>query len=116
MAVRENLSSGLGHPATPLSSEQKSDQRTTAELGLDATGLRPLPARRAFQALLRTYFAEGGLQVQVNGLTAADLRAAIAHPEAHADLLVRLGGYSTRFVTLSPAVQREMAERFEVGL
>ncbi len=86
------------------------------DLSLDAEGLRPLPARRAFQALLRTYFAQGGLQVQVNGLTAADLRAAIAHPEAHADLLVRLGGYSTRFVTLSPAVQREMAERFEVGL
>lgn len=86
------------------------------DLSLDATGLHALPARRAFQALLRTYFAEGGLQVQVNGLAAADLRAAIAHPEAHTDLLVRLGGYSTRFVTLSPAVQREMAERFEVGL
>lgn len=86
------------------------------DLSLDAEGLRPLQARRAFQALLRTYFAQGGLQVQVNGLTAADLRAAIAHPEAHADLLVRLGGYSTRFVNLSPAVQREMADRFEAGL
>jgi formate C-acetyltransferase len=86
------------------------------DLSLDAESLRSLGPRRAFQALLRTYFAQGGLQVQVNGLTAADLRAAIAQPEAHADLLVRLGGYSTRFVTLSPAVQQEMAERFEAGL
>jgi formate C-acetyltransferase len=86
------------------------------DLSIDAESLRPLAARRAFQALLRTYFAEGGLQIQINGLTAADLRAAIAHPEAHTDLLVRMGGYSARFVTLSPAVQQEMVERFAVGL
>ncbi|MDX9980715.1 MAG: pyruvate formate lyase family protein [Lentisphaeria bacterium] len=86
------------------------------DLSLDAESLRSIAPRRAFQALLRAYFAAGGLQIQVNGLTAADLRAAIARPEAHADLLVRLGGYSTRFVSLSPAVQREMAERFEAGL
>jgi formate C-acetyltransferase len=86
------------------------------DLSIDAETLRPLPARRAFQALLRTYFAEGGLQVQINGVTAADLRAAIAEPAAHGDLLVRIGGYSARFVALSPAVQREMVERFEAGL
>jgi formate C-acetyltransferase len=86
------------------------------DLSIDAESLRPLPARRAFQALLRTYFAEGGLQIQVNGLTAADLRAAIARPEAHADLMVRMGGYSARFVTLSPAVQQEMVQRFAAGL
>jgi formate C-acetyltransferase len=86
------------------------------DLSIDAESLRPLSARRAFQALLRTYFSEGGLQIQVNGLTASDLRAAIAEPEAHADLLVRMGGYSARFVALSPAVQQEMIERFEAGL
>ena len=86
------------------------------DLSIDAESLRPLPARRAFQALLRTYFADGGLQIQVNGLTAADLRDAIAHPEEHGDLLVRIGGYSARFVALPPAIQREMAERFAAGL
>ena len=86
------------------------------DLSIDAESLRPLPARRAFQGLLRTYFAEGGLQIQVNGLTAAKLRAAIAQPEAHADLLVRMGGYSARFVTLSPTIQQEMVARFETGL
>jgi len=86
------------------------------DLSVDAGSLHALPARRAFQSLLRTYFSQGGLQIQVNGVTAADLRAAIAAPEAHADLLVRMGGYSARFVTLSPAIQQEMVDRFEVGL
>jgi hypothetical protein len=67
------------------------------DLSLDAGSLQSLPARRAFQALLRTYFEQGGLQIQVNGQTASHLRAAIAQPEAH-------------------AVQQEMIARFEAGL
>jgi len=86
------------------------------DLSLDADSLHAIPARRAFQALLRTYFEQGGPQIQVNGLTTSHLRAAIAQPETHADLLVRMGGYSARFVTLSPTVQQEMIARFEAGL
>ena len=69
--------------------------------------------RRKFAALPQTYFDRGGLEVQVNGLTAADLRAAIANPQDYADLTVKIAGYSARFVRLSPEVQAEMVERFE---
>jgi len=54
--------------------------------------------------------------VQVNGLTANDLRAALADPQSHRDLTVRIAGYSARFIGLSEAVQHEMIERFEAGL
>jgi pyruvate-formate lyase len=86
------------------------------DLSLPAASLRTPEDRRKFQALLLTYFARGGLEVQVNGVTADELRAAIADPGSHRDLTVRIAGYSARFVGLSPAVQQEMVARFEAGL
>ena len=47
----------------------------------------------------------------INVLRRGDLEDAIAHPERHQSLLVRVGGFSARFVTLSPDVQREIASR-----
>lgn len=86
------------------------------DLSLPASSLRAPEDRRKFQALLMTYFERGGLEVQVNGLTADDLRAAIADPGAHRDLTVRIAGYSARFIGLSPTVQQEMVERLDAGL
>lgn len=86
------------------------------DLSLDPKLLGTVEDREKLQALLLTYFQRGGLQVQVNGLGAEELRAAIAQPQAHRDLIVRIAGYSARFVELGGDVQREMVERFEVGL
>ena len=72
--------------------------------------------RLKFQAALQTYFGLGGLQVQVNGVSAADLREAIERPERHASLTVRIGGYSDYFNRLPPDVKEEMAERLAAGL
>lgn len=69
--------------------------------------------KQKIAALIRTYFQRGGLQFQVNALSSEVLRDAIAHPEAHRDLIVRIGGYSDYFYKFSPATQREFAERFE---
>ncbi len=78
--------------------------------------LRTPTDRGKFGALLRGYFRQGGLQVQVNGVTAAQLRAAMAEPAAHRDLLVRKAGYTTRFVTLGRVEQEELTRRLEAGL
>ena len=72
--------------------------------------------RRKLQAALQGYFALGGLQVQVNGLAADTLRDAVARPGEHEDLVVRIAGYSARFVYLNGAVQQEMIARLENGL
>lgn len=63
------------------------------------------------EPLLKTYFANGGQQAMINVLNRGDLEDAMLHPERHQGLLVRVGGFSARFVTLSPDVQREIASR-----
>lgn len=68
-------------------------------------------SRPILEALLKTYFKNGGQQCMINVLHRGDLEDAILHPERHQSLLVRVGGFSARFVTLSKDVQREIASR-----
>lgn len=83
------------------------------DLHLDAEIVADKADARKFQAALQTYFQLGGLLAQVNGVKAATLKKALLKPEDYGDLTVRIGGYSARFVTLAPEVQREMIRRFE---
>ncbi len=86
------------------------------DLRVDPALLDGPEPRGKLRALLRTYFDMGGLEVQVNALSPAVLRQAMADPEHHRDLLVRIAGYSAHYVTLPEAVQREMIVRFEAGM
>jgi formate C-acetyltransferase len=69
--------------------------------------------RRNLQGLVRTYFKLGGAQLQVNVVDQQVLRDAIAHPERHRDLIVRVGGYSEYFHRLSPDLQQTVLDRTE---
>jgi formate C-acetyltransferase len=69
--------------------------------------------RRRLQDLIRGYFDLGGMQIQVNVVDQETLRDAIAHPELHRDLIVRVGGYSEYFCVLSPELQLSILERTE---
>ncbi len=109
-----------GHTAL-LRSAATIDQRSFAggqalDLSVDLRTLRTIEDRRKFQALLKTYFALGGLQVQVNGLSPEVLRRAVEDPASHRDLLVRIAGFTARYVTLPRDVQEEMIDRFAAGL
>lgn len=86
------------------------------DIRVDPGLLATVEGRHGFRALLRTYFRMGGLQVQVNGLSADELRAARVEPELHRELIVRIAGYSAPYVSLPPEVQVEMIARFEAGL
>jgi formate C-acetyltransferase len=86
------------------------------DLRVDPATLRTQDGRRKFQALLQTYFRLGGLQVQVNGVSAETLRRAMAEPETHRDVLVRKAGFTTRYVGLPPSEQQELITRVEAGL
>ena len=61
--------------------------------------------------LIRTYFSNGGTQVQFNMLDTAVLRAAQRHPEKYRDLIVRVSGYSAEFTGLSEIAQEEIISR-----
>ncbi|MCY2925223.1 MAG: glycyl radical protein, partial [Planctomycetota bacterium] len=69
-----------------------------------------------FRALTTTFMKLGGQQLQVNVIDASTLRAAQAHPDAHADLIVRVAGFSAYFVGLDPRVQEEILSRHTHGL
>ncbi|MBM4082561.1 MAG: formate C-acetyltransferase/glycerol dehydratase family glycyl radical enzyme, partial [Planctomycetes bacterium] len=82
--------------------------RITPKLVKGADGLANLAAA------LRTYFAAGGLQVQLSFVSVDELRAAQAHPEAYRDLMVRITGYSAVFVDMSRPAQEEIIARTEM--
>lgn len=64
--------------------------------------------RAKLLALIRTYFAAGGQEIQINATSPEILRDAMAHPEKYPDLVVRVSGFSAYFVTLDRAVQRDI--------
>lgn len=63
--------------------------------------------------LVRTYFKLDGHHIQFNVVSAATLRDAQRHPENHADLIVRVAGYSDYFNDLTPELQEEIIRRTE---
>ena len=65
--------------------------------------------------LIRTFFDLGGMQIQVSVLDRAEMLAAQREPEQHADLIVRIGGYSEYFTKLSRPLQDSVIERTEHG-
>lgn len=67
--------------------------------------------RKKIQALFKTYFKKGGPQLMVNIVNQADLIDAYHNPNQHRDLIVRVGGFSARFVNLDKDVQKEIMER-----
>jgi pyruvate-formate lyase len=67
--------------------------------------------RPRLETLLRTYFDLGGAQAMITVVGREELEAAMREPEKWGHLMVRVGGFSARFVELGPTVQREILER-----
>lgn len=70
--------------------------------------------RAKFRSVIETYFRQGGQQLQISIASAADMKAAQAHPEAYRSLMVRVGGFSAYFTQLEPAFQEDMIARSEL--
>jgi len=64
-------------------------------------------------AFVRTFMERGGIELQVNVVDRETLEDARVHPEAHRDLIVRIGGYSDYYTRLSPVLQQEIMDRTE---
>jgi pyruvate-formate lyase len=67
--------------------------------------------RPKFDALLKTYFARGGTQAMITVVSRDDLEAAIRDPEKWGHLMVRVGGFSIRFIDLDKEAQQEVLHR-----
>ena len=105
-------------PTLAMKSAAKIDYRKVVNgsafnLKFHPSALRGAEGIEDFTNLVRTYFRIGGQQLQVDVVDAETLRAAQERPEEHQDLLVRVAGYSARFVDLSSAMQEEFIARTE---
>ncbi|MBQ6989671.1 MAG: hypothetical protein IJN58_01320 [Clostridia bacterium] len=64
-----------------------------------------------FINMVKTYFSCGGQQLSVNVVSLEELLDAKKHPEAHQDLIVRVGGFSAYFCDLEEGLQDNIIER-----
>jgi len=70
---------------------------------------------RGLRDLVLTFLRRGGFETQINVVDAETLRQAREHPEAHGDLVVRVGGYTDYFTRLPAEMQEEVMLRTEFG-
>jgi len=71
--------------------------------------------RRLLQSLIRSYFAQGGQEIQINAVDRQTLRRAMEEPEKYGSLVVRVSGFSALFTSLETAVQEDILQRTEHG-
>jgi formate C-acetyltransferase len=83
------------------------NQKLTPQLLADEEGIRN------FTHLVRGYFSKDAHHIQFNVVSRATLLDALAHPEKHRDLIVRVAGYSDYFVNLTTELQQEIIMRTE---
>jgi len=61
--------------------------------------------------VLEAFYENGGVQTNLSCVGKDDLQQALLHPERYQNLMVRIGGFSARFVELGPVVQHEILLR-----
>ena len=66
--------------------------------------------------LIQSYFSLGGMQVQFNVVGTAQLYEAQKKPDEFKDLIVRIAGFSTYFVTLALETQNDFISRTEQSI
>jgi len=114
-SIGAQTGSARAGPTAILKSVLKLDAARTYRGGtnLNVTLSRQEATPEVLLSLIDGFFGEGGQELQVNCLDATLLRDAQAHPERHGDLIVRVAGFSARFVDLGAAEQCELIERAE---
>ena len=84
---------------------------TTLDLKLPSSVYATPAGFEQLSHMTRAYFEMGGVHIQAYTLSAAELEAAKKDPEKHANIIVRVTGYSAHFVTLDSSLQDEIIKR-----
>ncbi len=83
-------------------------------LRIDKKMFKDKESRNKVISILKSYFAEGGLMIQVTVADTSILKDAMKNPEKHQDLIIRIGGYSEYFNRLDKKLQLEVINRTEI--
>ncbi len=115
-SIGAQTGTAVAGPTAVLNSVAKLDAARNYRGGynLNLTLSRDSTTPDSLLPLIETFFARGGQELQVNCFDAKTLRAAKKTPERYGDLIVRISGFSTRFVDLSSVEQEELIERAEL--
>ena len=96
--------------------DQDPFQATLLNMKFHPSALSSEEDTRKLASLIRLYLTHGGKQVQFNVVDQETLRKAQEDPQAYRDLIVRVAGYSTYFVTLTRAMQDEVIDRTSMDM
>ena len=98
----------------PLMSILFNSQRDSYYFAIDPTATEESIEKLA--AVIEGYFELGGRQVQFNPMGRETLLAAQKNPGDFPDLMVKVSGYSYRFVDLSKGLQDDIISRTEFDI
>ena len=105
----------LSGPTALIHSAAKVDannlQSTLFNMKFSPSAVEGDAGARKFIALNDAYFKMGGYQVQYNVVDSKMLIDAKKHPENYSDLMVRVAGFSAKFVDLGPDIQKQIIDR-----
>lgn len=117
-SIGAQTGTALAGPTAVLNSVLKLDAPRNYRGGynLNLTFSKSNANPNALMSLIETFFGKGGQELQINCFDATTLKAARENPEQYSDLIVRVAGFSARFVDLSPVEQQELIERAEEAI
>jgi len=119
-----NAGETIGHGMTPISRAMKEgitaaiNSSTSLPFGCVTGGATTMwdmddqwinPDR--MKVILTTFLMKGGMIFQGNTTSIEELEQAMRNPEKYPNLIVRVGGFSARFVTLGASLQRKIINR-----
>ncbi len=108
-------------PFSTINSILKFDQSeyangTLCNMKFHPTALQGEGGVRKLRAVMETYFRGGGMELQLNVVSAETLRAAQKSPEDYRDLVVRVAGFSAYFVEVYKEAQDDLIRRTELSV
>jgi formate C-acetyltransferase len=117
-SIGAQTGTALAGPTGVLNSVLKLDaaQNYRGGYNLNLTLSKASATTDALLTLIETFFSQGGQELQINCFDAATLQAARQNPEQYGDLIVRVAGFSTRFIDLSANEQQELIERARANI
>lgn len=108
-------------PFATINSILKFDQSeyangTLCNMKFHPTSLQGENGDQKLRDVMETYFDGGGMELQMNIVSADTLKDAQKHPENYQDLVVRVAGFSAYFVEVFKEAQDDLIHRTEMSV